>query len=123
MANIKDCINQRIKISKGSITIKNENDKTCGIVKNIISLYDLQPNKQIEYYSKLKKMGLHGNISIKNCIIHDNNLYVFRNIKHKLFQKQYGYFSEDEKIKAQKEEVFYNTLKTHGIEVIECIFV
>lgn len=29
MAEIKDCINKKVKISKGSITIKNDEGKTC----------------------------------------------------------------------------------------------
>jgi hypothetical protein len=45
MAEIKDCIGKRVKISKGSITIKNDEGKTCGVVRNTISLYDMQPNK------------------------------------------------------------------------------
>lgn len=123
MAEVKDCIGQRVKISKNSITIKNEDGKTCGVVRNIISLYDLQPNKQIEYYSKLRKLGLHGKISIKECIICDNNLYVFKNIKSKLFYKQYGYITEEEKERAEKKEELYNKIMANGIEVIECIFI
>ena len=48
MAEIKDCVGKNVKISKASITIKNEEGKTCGVVRNITSLYDLQPNKQME---------------------------------------------------------------------------
>lgn len=121
MAEIKDCIGQRVKISKNSITIKNEDGKTCGLVRNIISLYDLQANKQIEHYGKLRKLGLHGKISTKECIIADNTLYVFRNIKSKLFHEQYGYITEEEKQKAEATEELYNTIKANGISVIECI--
>lgn len=32
MAEIKDCIGKNVKISKGSITIKSEDGKTCGVV-------------------------------------------------------------------------------------------
>ena len=54
MAEIKDCIGKHVKISKGSITIKAENGKTCGVVRNTTSLYDLQANKQMDYYKKIK---------------------------------------------------------------------
>ena len=37
MAEIKDCIGKKVKISKGSITIKTEDGKTCGVVRNIVS--------------------------------------------------------------------------------------
>lgn len=122
MAEIKDCIGKNVKISKSSITIKDDNNKTCGVVRNIISLYDLQANKQMEYYQKLRKLGLHGKISIKNCIIADGTMYVFRNIKSKLWNEKYGYFSEEEKQKVEEQEEIYYTLKTAGIPVIECIY-
>ena len=123
MAEIKNCIGKNVKISKNSITIKAEDGKTCGVVRNIISLYDLQANKQMEYYKKIKQVGLHGKISIKDCIIVDGIMYVFRNIKSKLWHDKHGYFSDEEKQKAEENETIYNTLKTAEIDVIECIYV
>lgn len=123
MAEIKDCIGKNVKISKGSITIKTEGGKTCGVVRNITSLYDLQANKQTDYYKKIKQVGLHGKISIKDCIIADGIMYVFRNVKSKLWHEEYGYFSEEEKQKAEETETIYNTLKTAGIDVIECVYI
>ena len=123
MAEIKDCIGKNVKISKGSITIKTEDGKTCGVVRNIVSLYDMQANKQMDYYQKIKHAGLHGKISIKDCIIADGTMYVFRNIKSKLFHEKYGFISEGEKQKAEEIETIYDTLKMAGIDVIECIYV
>ena len=123
MAEIKDCIGKNVKISKGSITIKTDDGKTCGVIRNIVSLYDMQANKQIDYYKKIKQVGLHGKISIKDCIIVDGIMYVFRNIKSKLWHEEYGYFSEAEIEKAEEPETIYNALKTAGIDVIECIYV
>ena len=123
MAEIKECIGKKVKISKSSITIKSENGKTSGIVRNIASLYDLQANKQMDYYRILRKLGLNGKISIKDCIISDGVMYVFRNIKSKLCHDKYGYISEEEKQKAEEQETTYNALKTAGIDVIECIYV
>lgn len=123
MAEIKDCNGKKVKISKGSITIKSEDGKTSGVVRNIISLYDLQANKQMEYYRKIRKLGLHGKISIKDCIILDGTMYVFRNIKSKLWHEKYGFISEEEKHKAEETETIYNAIKTAGIDVIECVYV
>lgn len=125
MAEIKECIGKRVKISKNSITIKAEDGKTCGVVRNIKSLYDLQPNKQIEYHHKLRKLGtgLHGKISIKDYIISDGIMYAFRNMKSKLYFEEHGYFSEEEKRKYEEQDAIYNTLREAGIEVIECIYV
>ena len=122
MAEIKDCIGKSIKISKNSITIKDNSGKTCGVVRNITSLYDMQANKQFEYYGKLKKLGLHGKISIKEIIIADGKMYVFRDLKGKLWHEKHGYFSENEKKSAEEKEMLYKALQTAGIEVIECIF-
>ena len=123
MAEIKDCIGKKVKISKGSITIKTEDGKTCGVVRNITSLYDLQANKQMEYYQKIRKLGLHGKISIKDCIIADGIMYVFRNIKSKLWHEKYGFISEEEKQKEEEMETIYNTFRTAGIDVIECVYI
>ena len=123
MAEIKDCIGKKVKISKGSITIKTEDRKTCGVVRNIVSLYDMQANKQMDYYKKIKQAGLHGKISIKDCIIVDDTMYVFRNIKSKLWHEKYGFISEEEKQKADEMETIYNAIRTAGIDVIECVYV
>lgn len=123
MAEIKDCIGKKVKISKGSITIKTEDGKTSGVVRNIISLYDLQANRQMEYYHKIRKLGLHGEISIKDCIIADDAMYVFRNIKSKLWHEKYGFISEEEKQRAEETETIYNAIRTAGIDVIECVYV
>ena len=122
MSTIKDCNGKSVKISKTSITIKTEDGKTCGVVRDITSLYDLQPNKQMQYYQTLRKLGIHGKISIKECIIKDGIMYVFRNVKSKLFHEQHGYITEEEKRKAEEKETLYNTLKDAGIEVIECMY-
>ena len=122
MAEIKDCIGKNVKISKGSITIKDDDNKTCGVVRNIVSLYDLQANKHIDYYRKIRDIGLHGKISIRDRIISDGTMYIFRNIKSKLFHEKYGYMDDNEKQKAEEQESIFNTIKDSGIEVIECIY-
>ena len=123
MAEIKDCIGKNVKISKCSITIKSDDGKTSGVVRNITSLNDLQPNKQMDYYRIIRKLGFHGEISIKDCIISDGTMYVFRNTKSKLFHEEYGFISDEEKKKAEEQETIYNALKTDGIDIIECVYI
>lgn len=123
MAEIKDCIGKHVKISKNSITIKNEEGKTCGVVRNVSSLADIQPNKQMDYYKILKKLNLHGKLPLATYIIANNKMYAFRNIKSKLFYEKYGYLTEDERERAEQLEDVYNALSEGGIEVIECIYV
>lgn len=123
MAEIKDCVGKNVKISKNSITIKNEEGKTCGVVRNITSLYDMQANKQMEYYRKIRNAGLHGKINIKECIISDGVMYIFRDIKSKIFHEKYGYMSEDERVKAEERQKLYDDVVAAGFEVIECVYV
>lgn len=125
MAEIKDCIGKEIKISKCSITIKSDDGKTCGVVKNIRKFHDIQTNKQMEYFHLLRKSGAwrSSNFDVDNCIEKDGKLYAFRNMKSKMFHEKYGYFSEDEIKNAEEQENIYNALKDAGIDVIECIFV
>ena len=122
MAQIKECIGKHIRISRGSITIKGEDGKTCGVVRDTTSLYDLQPNRQIGYFKKLRALDPDRRIPLRECIIKDDSMYVFRNIKSRIFHERYGYFSEKEKANAAALEKIYSTLEAGGIAVIECIF-
>lgn len=125
MAEIKDCIGKNVKISKTSITIKLNDGKTCGVVRDIRKFHDIQTNKQTDYFRILKKSGAWGNknFDVNNCVEKDGKLYVFRSLKSKLFHEKYGYFSEEEKKNSEEQEVIYSALETAGINVIECIFV
>lgn len=123
MAEIKECAGQNVKISKTSITIKDGNGKTRGVVRNIVSVQDMQLNKQTDYFRLFKKLNVWGKISLSNCIVKNGKLFVFRNMKSKMFHDKYGYFSDYEKEKTEQEEETFKTLRDAGIEVIECIFV
>lgn len=122
MAEIKDCVGKKIKISRTSITIKDENEKTRGVVRDITNFHDLQENKQTKYYKMLRELGVWGNRNFDGiCIVKDDIMYIFRNIKSKFFHKKYGYFSESERQKAEEREALYNAIKAAGIDVVECI--
>ena len=125
MADIKDCIGKNVKISKCSITIKSDDGKTCGVVRDIRKFNDIQANKQMEYFHLLKKVGAweSRNFDVNSCVEKDGKLYTFRNMKSKLFHEKYGYFSENEKQNAEEQETIYNALETARVGVIECIFV
>lgn len=125
MTEIKDCIGKNVKISKCSITIKSDDGKTCGVVRNIRKFKDIQPNKVLGYFQLLKKCGAWGNknFNIDNCIEKDGKLYAFRNMKSKIFHEKYGYFTEKEIKNAEEQESIYNALKDVGINVIECLFI
>lgn len=81
ITEIKD---KHVKIGKTSITVKNlETDKTCGIVRNICKFKDLQPNRQTDYFKKLRAAGVWGNRidGVIDCVIVvDNQLYYLHNL-------------------------------------------
>ena len=37
--------------------------------------------------------------------------------------RAYGFILDEEKQKAEETEIIYNTIRTVGIEVIECVYV
>lgn len=125
MAEIKECIGRNVKISKCSITIKDDNGKTRGIVQNIQKFNDVQFNKSMDYFRILKNTGAwqSRDFNVDTCIVKDAKMYVFRNMNTVRFQEKYGYFSEEEKRRAEDLEAIYNALRAVGIEVIECKFV
>ena len=52
--NITEIAGKNVKLSKGSITVLNDNDKTCGVVRNLTKWKDIQANKQIILRNKIK---------------------------------------------------------------------
>lgn len=73
--------NYYLKLSKNSITVKDENNKTRKVINDISNVRELQFNKKVDLNIKLKKQGcqLMDLLSlIDNLYIDkDNNLYCF----------------------------------------------
>ncbi|MFQ7208566.1 MAG: hypothetical protein ACLRPZ_03880 [Coprococcus sp.] len=126
MANIFDCENQEIKIGKTSITIKNrDTGKTKGIVKNITKFKDMQPNKQMQYFKKLKSLNIWGNkmVNMDNVIIQDGSIVLFRNMRTIDFYSKYGFIDNTEKEQFEEKEQFYNKLSdSEEVKVINCYY-
>lgn len=115
---ILDCIGKNVKISKGSITIKDNNDKTRGIVRDIRHFKDIQTNMQSRYFHIMKQAGIWGNskIELDNVVIKDNEIYLFRNTHGIECLKKY-----DMEL-VEKLDNIYNKAEENGIKVIECEF-
>lgn len=114
---------KHIKISKNSITVKDDNNKTCGVIRNIISLYDIQPNKQCDIYHKLLNDGIRAmDYGIKDIIIKNDTIYFINNIKSKLHYDKYDFFDDNEKNKYMAKERMIQNIKTKGYNVIDCIY-
>lgn len=113
---IKDIYNHNVKASKGSITVKDENDKTRGIVRDLTRFNDLQANKKILYSNVLREAEVWGNskINIDNCYVLDGEIYLLKNLRC------YKYYSEEEQTDYNN---MYLKISNHGINVIECYIV
>ena len=60
--NIIDIKGKQINVSAHTITIKNEEGKTAGIVRNVCSLADMRVGLQFELAGKLRKAGVENRI-------------------------------------------------------------
>lgn len=118
---ILKCRGKDIKISKCkcSITVKNAEGKTCGIVRDIKHFKDIQTNKQAEYFHILRSAGLWGNskIDLNNVVLSDGKLYLFRNTHGLESLKKF-----DPEL-VEKLDNIHAEAEKHGIEVIEANFI
>ena len=124
--HISELENKHIKIGKTSITVINtENNKTCGVVRNICKFKDLQANKQINYTKSLRNAGLWGcgiDGVIDAVIISENQLYYLHNLKpieayNKYFKEVKGFESEQKR--AEKRLEIAESMKQYAT-VIDC---
>ena len=67
--NISELKNQRIKISPRSITCRNENGKTCGVVRDVKQFKTARPAEQMKYFKAVRECGIWGNPELSDCLI------------------------------------------------------
>ena len=105
---IEDVKNRMVKLSPRSITVKDEYNKTCGVVRGIEKFNSLQPNIKFEYFKIVKKSGVwsckfDGEMNRIYC--YDKKLYYLFNLyplkNYENFERKYG---ADESSKAHYEE-------------------
>ena len=75
---LKDISGKRISVSAHTITVKTETGKTSGMVRNISTLDDIQPNRQLDYSAKLRKAGLSRELMMKyldRIIIYEGEMF------------------------------------------------
>lgn len=98
---IADIQNKRVKISSHSITVKDERDKTCGVVRDVKPYRELRPAEQMDYFKKLKECGIWGDSELMQCfIICDGKPYYLHNLRpvetyEKIFKGVEGWESEE----------------------------
>lgn len=78
-----DLKNKRVKISAGTITVKDENDKTCGMVRGVRPFKSWAPREAAEYFKSLKASGIWGSrdVSTENVILDGKQLYYLNDLR------------------------------------------
>lgn len=108
---IEEIQNRRIKISFHSITVKNDDDKTCGVVKDVKPFKELRPADAMKYFSKLHEIGVFGNSELLKCfVICDGKPYFLNNLcpletYERLFKDKEGWEGEERKYNERKQIV------------------
>ena len=122
MASMMDLAGKNIKIGKTSITIKDEDNKTRGIVRGVVKLGDTQFNKYLDYWHVLKKLGVDKVLGTSGFFVKDGAMYASRNTKSDQYKKhimEHGGFEHDKKVWAEQAAA-YKKLEEGGVPVIEC---
>lgn len=86
---ISDIVNTSIKISVHSITVKGENGKTAGVVRDVVPYTELRTNEQMKYWRKLREYSMLTPECLKRLIMHDGELYYLHNLKPLEFYETY----------------------------------
>lgn len=118
--------NRKIIIGKTSITCKDDNGKTCGIVRNIKAWRTLSARELLDFYQIVGLSGIRKAGLCDNLIVDGKQLYYFHDLKPIEFYENYF----DGKIENEHEKEHYNirkriaeNAKEYNIIVIPCYIV
>lgn len=109
-----DLEGRRIKISAGTITVKDEDGKTRGMVRGIRKYQDLPLARQFDFHSLIRRAGIWGNSidqSMIDHVIFDGNALFYLNDTRviKAFERLREMFSGNDDF----TEVFSTEIKHH----------
>lgn len=115
--------NRWVKISAHSITVKNENGKTCGIV-HADRLADCSMRVIYDHWKTLRQAGLWGTPECHNVVLYENKLYLLYSTWVEDFLEKYPNrtltaLDLDSRYEKRQEQIV-NT-QNAGIEVISCL--
>lgn len=126
---IDDINNKKVKIGVTSITVKDDNDKTCGVVRNISRFKDLSLRMAQPLWKKLRECGLWGTKYMENVVIDGEELYYLHNLKADQFYHDIKKILADREMLADETKRFYrlqdikNRAESNGIKVISCYLI
>lgn len=107
--NIDEIRNKRVKISPHSITVKDEYNKTRGIVKNTFPYTECSLSQQTDFFKTLKNAGIWGckvHEIIKNVVIADGKAYYLHDLRVvEQLEKTAGLFDHDKEILTIRKQI------------------
>lgn len=123
---VVDLEGKRIYISQNSITVKDENDKTRGIVRNIKTRSSLQSRELFDWSTKFKKLGLDlmNRYIVKGLLIVDGEAYYLHDLGYDDSYTTYWAprpeLFEREVQKYQEEHELMGRISAAGIPIVNC---
>lgn len=75
--NKLDLNNTYFKIGKTSITVKDLNNKTIGVITGVNTWNNMQFNQKVDWNIKFHKMGINGLDIVNKLIFVNNEMYFF----------------------------------------------
>lgn len=122
-----DLIGKRIMISAQTITVKDENYKTRGMVRGITQFKNARPNLQIDVSGILRKTGIwQSPFGNSNLIYDGKKWYYMNNLKPLEFYEKYladhpGYESdknayEQRKLMAEKAAEYFTVIDCYILD-------
>lgn len=73
---------KKIKVSAHSITIKGENGKTAGVIRNTCKFKELQAGKQMEFFKAVRLGGVWGDSDLmENVVFKDGKMYFLHDLR------------------------------------------
>ena len=124
---IQEIKDKRIKIGKTSITVLDERGKTCGIVRGISTFKNLQPNRQLDFFSKIRNSGIWGAGLTDRVIIDGDDVYFLFDLKPIKIYKEFEELAMAHGTDFSGEQKHYNErlkvkeqAQANGITVIDC---
>lgn len=109
--DIIEISNKKVKVSAHSITVKNDDGKTTGIVRNIVPYKDLQTSEQMKYWRQIREYGMFDSECLKRLVAYEGVLYYLNNLNPLEFYETYcenreGF--ECERENYEKRKAFVN---------------
>lgn len=109
-----------VKIAKTSITVKNDDGKTCGVVTNCKVFQNMPPRDRFV----LAKAGLSPE-EATNCVICDNEIYYLHNNRLEKWLNEQKYpkaeIFDEEWAKVAARKATAEKMKERGFNVIDCV--